>query len=113
IVTISAWRAERDRENTECIQPWVTDSWALLELFGEHGPQRVANELEAPHKPSAARMLARRHRRILGPAFIGLSYHRPVYAVRAEGVWLVDAAGVRLLDAYNNVPVVGHCHPRV
>jgi 4-aminobutyrate aminotransferase-like enzyme len=24
-----------------------------------------------------------------------------------------DADGRRLLDAYNNVPVVGHCHPRV
>jgi 4-aminobutyrate aminotransferase-like enzyme len=36
-----------------------------------------------------------------------------VHVVRAEGVWLVDADGRRLLDAYNNVPVVGHCHPRV
>jgi 4-aminobutyrate aminotransferase-like enzyme len=26
---------------------------------------------------------------------------------------LHDADGNRLLDAYNNVPVVGHCHPRV
>jgi 4-aminobutyrate aminotransferase-like enzyme len=30
-----------------------------------------------------------------------------------DGVWLVDVDGRRLLDAYNNVPVVGHCHPRV
>jgi 4-aminobutyrate aminotransferase-like enzyme len=28
-------------------------------------------------------------------------------------VWLFEADGTRLLDAYNNVPVVGHCHPRV
>jgi 4-aminobutyrate aminotransferase-like enzyme len=33
--------------------------------------------------------------------------------VRGDGVWLIDADGNRLLDAYNNVPVVGHCHPRV
>jgi 4-aminobutyrate aminotransferase-like enzyme len=33
--------------------------------------------------------------------------------VRGEGVWLFDADGRRLLDAYNNVPIVGHCHPRV
>src|SRR6185437_5841475 len=33
-------------------------------------------------------------------------------AVRAEGVWIYEPEG-RLLDAYNNVPVVGHCHPRV
>jgi Aminotransferase class-III len=42
-----------------------------------------------------------------------LAYDEPVHVVRGEGVWLVDAAGRRLLDAYNNVPVVGHCHPRV
>ena len=36
-----------------------------------------------------------------------------MHAVRAEGVWIYDADGRRLLDAYNNVPVVGHCHPRV
>jgi acetylornithine/succinyldiaminopimelate/putrescine aminotransferase len=36
-----------------------------------------------------------------------------VHLVRAQGVWLFDAEGNRLLDAYNNVPVVGHCHPRV
>jgi 4-aminobutyrate aminotransferase-like enzyme len=28
-------------------------------------------------------------------------------------VWIYEADGTRLLDAYNNVPVVGHCHPRV
>jgi 4-aminobutyrate aminotransferase-like enzyme len=33
--------------------------------------------------------------------------------VRGEGVWLHDADGTRYLDAYNNVPSVGHCHPRV
>src|SRR5262249_36630121 len=32
---------------------------------------------------------------------------------RAEGVWITDAAGRRYLDAYNNVPCVGHGHPRV
>jgi 4-aminobutyrate aminotransferase-like enzyme len=36
-----------------------------------------------------------------------------VHAVRAEGVWIQEPDGRRLLDAYNNVPVVGHCHPRV
>ena len=33
--------------------------------------------------------------------------------MRGEGVWLIDADGDRFLDCYNNVPVVGHCHPRV
>ena len=56
-------------------------------------------------------LLARRDR-LLGPAY-RLFYDRPVHLVRGEGVWLYDAAGRRYLDMYNNVPHVGHCHPRV
>ena len=33
--------------------------------------------------------------------------------LRAEGVWITDTAGRTYLDAYNNVPCVGHAHPRV
>jgi 4-aminobutyrate aminotransferase-like enzyme/Ser/Thr protein kinase RdoA (MazF antagonist) len=42
-----------------------------------------------------------------------LSYRRPLHLVAGDGVWLQDADGRRLLDAYNNVPVVGHSHPAV
>ncbi len=33
--------------------------------------------------------------------------------VEASGVWMTDVEGRRYLDAYNNVPCVGHGHPRV
>jgi 4-aminobutyrate aminotransferase-like enzyme len=56
-------------------------------------------------------LLARRDK-LLGPAY-RLFYDRPVHLVRGEGVWLYDDAGRRYLDMYNNVPHVGHCHPRV
>ncbi|MGH8299079.1 MAG: aspartate aminotransferase family protein [Steroidobacteraceae bacterium] len=55
--------------------------------------------------------LARRTR-LLAPTY-RLFYEEPLQIVRAEGVWLYDAQGRRYLDAYNNVPVVGHCHPAV
>jgi 4-aminobutyrate aminotransferase-like enzyme len=42
-----------------------------------------------------------------------LFYDQPLEFVRGTGVWLFDAAGRQYLDAYNNVPHVGHCHPRV
>ncbi|NUO84923.1 MAG: aminotransferase class III-fold pyridoxal phosphate-dependent enzyme [Cupriavidus sp.] len=42
-----------------------------------------------------------------------LFYDEPLHLVRGDGVWLFDADGNRYLDAYNNVPHVGHCHPRV
>ena len=53
-----------------------------------------------------------RRRRVLG-ANAPLFYDRPVHIVRGEGVWVEDADGRRYLDVYNNVPHVGHCHPRV
>lgn len=56
-------------------------------------------------------LLERRYR-VLGKAS-PLFYENPLHIVRGEGVWLYDADGRRYLDAYNNVPHVGHCHPRV
>jgi 4-aminobutyrate aminotransferase-like enzyme len=56
-------------------------------------------------------MLERRER-LLGPGN-PLFYDEPVHLVRGEGVWLYDDGGTRFLDCYNNVPCVGHCHPRV
>lgn len=55
--------------------------------------------------------LARR-KRVMAPTY-RLFYEEPVYVARAQGVWMYDVAGNRYLDAYNNVPVVGHCHPHV
>ncbi|MDQ0391488.1 aspartate aminotransferase family protein [Labrys monachus] len=66
---------------------------------------------EAPSVSAADGLLARR-RRLLGPAY-RLLYQDPVHPVRGEGVWLYDADGNAFLDVYNNVPSVGHCHPRV
>ncbi len=56
--------------------------------------------------------LLERRRALMGSAY-RLFYDEPVHLVRGEGVWLWDAAGRKYLDMYNNVPHVGHCHPRV
>ncbi len=56
--------------------------------------------------------LVERRRKTFGPTSM-LFYKKPLNLVRGEGVWLYDADGRRYLDTYNNVPSVGHCHPRV
>src|ERR1700691_4079570 len=74
--------------------------------------------LNAVHLNGAAalcRVLAARVRqraKLFGAASV-LFYDRPLEFVRGEGCWLYDADGVAYLDAYNNVPSVGHCHPHV
>ena len=42
-----------------------------------------------------------------------LFYTSPLHIVRGEGVMLYDADGRAYVDMYNNVPCVGHAHPRV
>ena len=61
---------------------------------------------------SSTDALLERRFRVLGPK-APLFYERPLHLVRGEDVWLWDDEGRRYLDAYNNVPHVGHCHPHV
>ena len=56
-------------------------------------------------------MLARRQR-VMGDRLY-LFYDPPLHFIRGKGVWLHDVAGRPFLDCYNNVPHVGHSHPRV
>ncbi|MEM8661003.1 MAG: aspartate aminotransferase family protein [Pseudomonadota bacterium] len=56
--------------------------------------------------------LLERRSRVLGPSY-KLFYDQPIHFVRGEGVRLFDHQGRAYLDVYNNVPAVGHCHPKV
>jgi 4-aminobutyrate aminotransferase-like enzyme len=42
-----------------------------------------------------------------------LFYDEPLHLVRGEGANLFGADGRRYVDMYNNVPCVGHAHPRI
>jgi 4-aminobutyrate aminotransferase-like enzyme len=55
--------------------------------------------------------LLERRDRLLGP--MSTFYEEPLHLVRGEGVRVWDAQGREYLDCYNNVPHVGHCHPKV
>jgi 4-aminobutyrate aminotransferase-like enzyme len=69
--------------------------------------------------PSAAsamdaklRDAVQRRLRSFGAASV-LFYQEPLRMEHADGVWMFDAEGRSYLDLYNNVPSVGHSHPRV
>jgi 4-aminobutyrate aminotransferase-like enzyme/Ser/Thr protein kinase RdoA (MazF antagonist) len=44
---------------------------------------------------------------------VSVGYRKPLPAARGWMQFLFDVNGRRYLDAYNNVPHVGHCHPAV
>ncbi len=84
------------------------DSAALTErLRRMAGLQWCATPTEA--EPA----LLERRRELLGGALVPLFYARPLQMARGEGPWLFAADGARYLDAYNNVPVIGHAHPSI
>jgi 4-aminobutyrate aminotransferase-like enzyme len=64
-----------------------------------------------PKTPEAADTLASR-RSVLGKN-LSVSYARPLKIVRGWMQHLYDETGRAYLDVYNNVPLVGHSHPRV
>lgn len=66
----------------------------------------------APRLPERQQALLDRRQHVLGPGY-RLFYANPIEVVRGERAHLFDAAGNDYLDAYNNVPSVGHCHPAV
>ncbi|MBS0232207.1 MAG: aspartate aminotransferase family protein [Proteobacteria bacterium] len=80
----------------------MTDSVQILELNAFHSAS-------APTDPSSH--LSRRLKNF-GAASV-LFYREPIEMVSASGSWIMAADGRRYLDFYNNVPSVGHCHPRI
>jgi 4-aminobutyrate aminotransferase-like enzyme/Ser/Thr protein kinase RdoA (MazF antagonist) len=122
-ILISAFRTRQYPDN-EYIHGWAEPAWALLDELSSVGFDESARRLEAAARratrtaPAAGSLigdeeLIARRRRVLGNALEPLTYRRPLHLVRGEGAWMYDTAGRGYLDAYNNVPVVGHAHPRV
>jgi 4-aminobutyrate aminotransferase-like enzyme len=119
-ILISAHRTRR-YPNNAYIHGWSEPAWKMLAQLESIGFDETARRLAAATRPDARprqgwvpdRELIERRRRVLGSALEPLSYLRPLHLVRADGVWMYDREGRRYLDAYNNVPVLGHSHPRV
>jgi 4-aminobutyrate aminotransferase-like enzyme/Ser/Thr protein kinase RdoA (MazF antagonist) len=64
-----------------------------------------------PEPPDRSESLATR-RRLFGHN-LSIAYRDPLRIVRGWRQYLYDDVGRRYIDAYNNVPHVGHAHPRV
>jgi 4-aminobutyrate aminotransferase-like enzyme/Ser/Thr protein kinase RdoA (MazF antagonist) len=127
-IAIANWRVCDHPENTAYIMGGIDEAAALLEQMGKWGAERMYAGLRracatpisiaapdftrSPADEESLQPLLERRRQRLAPG-LELFYDNPLHVVRGEGVWLIDAAGRSFLDAYNNVPQVGHCHPGV
>jgi 4-aminobutyrate aminotransferase-like enzyme len=77
-------------------------------------PNRILGidpSLFPPVPPTKAE--TRRRRKAVTGRNLSIGYSHPLKMIRGWKQYLYDETGRRFLDAYNNVPHVGHCHPRV
>jgi 4-aminobutyrate aminotransferase-like enzyme/Ser/Thr protein kinase RdoA (MazF antagonist) len=115
---IAAWRVQHHPDNAAYITAGEDDAWAVLDHLEMLGNEVVSRRFRTaaraghlPYRSLPTPALAARRPQVLGRS--PLSYDRPLHLVAGDGVWLTAADGRRYLDAYNNVPVVGHAHPSV
>ncbi len=123
--TIIAWRKAVTPGQPAYLPEYEAPCWAAIDRMMSRGRRAVRSQLREvcrfpPHCPSppapsppddVGELLARR-RRVLGRSLY-LFYDPPLHVERGLGPWLYGADGRPYLDAYNNVPVVGHSHPQV
>jgi 4-aminobutyrate aminotransferase-like enzyme/Ser/Thr protein kinase RdoA (MazF antagonist) len=76
-----------------------------------HGPASRTAVQETRSDPGPLSATDRR-RELIAPN-VSIGYSRPLKLARGWMQYLYDDEGRRYLDAYNNVPHVGHSHPRV
>ncbi|MEV6410026.1 aminotransferase class III-fold pyridoxal phosphate-dependent enzyme [Kribbella sp. NPDC051718] len=119
-VLMSAWRAPLYPDNEEYLTSLVAGSWQVLDQWSGLPPEDLAarfhrlcgtSRVRSAQRPDAS--LAQRRSTALGGRLSPVFYREPLQVVRAAGPWVHTADGRRYLDAYNNVPVVGHAHPAV
>jgi len=122
---IIAWRKVVTPDQPAYLQDWEQPVWEAIANLMARGRYNVSDRLRSacrfpPYVPvdgdddasqDASDLLARR-RDVLG-SHLSLFYDKPLHIERGRGPWLHDARGKSYLDAYNNVPVTGHCHPHV
>ncbi|HEY4634301.1 MAG TPA: aminotransferase class III-fold pyridoxal phosphate-dependent enzyme [Candidatus Limnocylindrales bacterium] len=116
-IAISSWRADRGLEDQAFAERYnekVAHTMAtLLDVGWDEVARRLGAEVPRAITADGRARLIQRRATVMGPALEPLSYEDPIHVVSAQGVWMTDIDGRRYLDAYNNVPCVGHGHPRV
>ena len=116
-IAISSWRSDRGLEDAAFAERYngsvATTIATLLDVGWDEVARRFGADVPRTSGVAGQARLIERRASVMGPALEPLSYEQPIRMASAAGPWMIDADGRRYLDAYNNVPCVGHAHPRV
>ncbi|UJH66095.1 aminotransferase class III-fold pyridoxal phosphate-dependent enzyme [Allomuricauda sp. SCSIO 65647] len=92
-------------------------AWSLVYKWLRIGPKKAENcfreALSFPKKYGDTVKNAVAHRNKHLSKTLSISYQKPIVMERAAFQYMFDSQGNCFLDAYNNIPHVGHQHPKV
>lgn len=108
--------AKAKNADTEYILISEKPAWQLLHHWVSVNPIFIVNQFRQyaglPPKPSGGAGILERRKKVSAPG-LSLSYRQPIHMSAALFQYMYDAQGGTYLDAYNNIPHVGHCHPAI
>lgn len=85
--------------------------WVSINPLGASNTFKKAMDFPIEEIPSLESQLIRRHSSI--SPLLSISYKIPLSVSGAAFQYMYDSNGQAVLDAYNNIPHVGHSHPKV
>lgn len=108
--------AKAASEETDYILISEKPAWHLLYKWIAINPLRITHIFMnaagfSAQIPDTLKLLKER-KKVASPG-LGLSYRKPIHMAAALFQYMYAADGNTYLDAYNNIPHVGHCHPAV
>ncbi len=103
--------------DSEYIRISEAPAWELLEKWTSFNPiyiknrfSKAASFLDNPNPET--QKISKFRKNHLGPS-LSTSYNEPIHMAGSSFQYMFDSIGNSYLDAYNNIPHVGHCHPKV
>jgi ethanolamine-phosphate phospho-lyase len=108
--------AKANNADTDYILISEQPAWHLLHQWVSLNPRYIVNEFKKyaglPVAVADSAALLQR-RKITAAQSLSLSYATPIHISSALFQYMYDAQGGAYLDAYNNIPHVGHTHPAI
>ena len=112
----AAYSQKRD-PNNKYISVAEKPAWQVLEKWLTINPVFAENEFKkacgfSPQFIDSTEILLEKRQQYFSKA-VSISYREPIQMQSAAFQYMYDAEGNTYLDAYNNIPLVGHNHPKV
>jgi len=85
--------------------------WLAINPINAENEFRKAADLSTLAQVDIQESIKRRHTHI--SPILSMSYKEPIHMRQSAFQYMYDAYGNSFLDAYNNIPHVGHAHPKV